>query len=93
MTFKKPISYVKTTSLVPSNASPCASDEVLGGILLGRHAISITATEDVYLGDENVTSSTGLTIPAGETMTFPVNENIKKPFYVVGGACVITEYF
>ena len=93
MSFIKPVSMVLTTSIDASSVTPCASAEVLAGDRKGRHAIEITGVSKVYIGDAGVTSSKGRPIAAGETVTIPVSPDVKVPCYVVGGGCVLTEYF
>ena len=93
MSFLKPVSMVRSTALNASSAKPCASDNVLNGTWQGRHTVEITAVSKVYIGGEDVTTSNGRPINAGETITIPVVSGLKTPCYVVGGNCIITEYF
>jgi hypothetical protein len=92
--FLNSVSDIKTTKLSASSAVPAASQEVLTKLRVGRHAIAISATDsDVYLGGEDVTSSTGMLIKTGTTFVMPVTNHSKENIYVVGGDCVLTEFF
>lgn len=93
MSFKKQVSSVLTTAINASSVTPAASEKVLDGSRRGRHAVEITAVSKVYIGDANVTSSNGRPIAAGESVLIPVMEYVNKPFYIVGGNCILTEYF
>ena len=93
MEFKKPVSSVLTSVLDATSVVPAASVDVLSGNRRGRHAVEITATAKVYIGGEDVTSANGRPINAGESLLIPVNDYVNKPFYVVGGKCILTEYF
>lgn len=89
-----PVSDVKTTVLDASAVTLAASPEVIARQRTGRHSIGITAGESViYLGGKNVTAENGMAIPAGTTITMPVSNTSMESLYVVGGNCVLTEFF
>jgi len=89
--FKKYVSFCKTTVL--DGAGVAASPAVLSHLMLGRHAVTITAgSSAVYIGDENVTGTNGIKLAAGESMTIPVDSQRADQVYVTG-ACILTEWF
>lgn len=89
-----PIKEIMTTKLSASSATPAASTEVFTNMRGGRIGLAITAGEtDVYLGDKNVKAGEGLLIKAGTTYTLPVLPTARQNFYVIGGDCVLTEFF
>ena len=63
----------------------------------GRIALEVNNVEGsgtAYIGNEDVTESTGLPIPKGETRVFPVQIGSGNKLYGVGsGDVVIAEYF
>ena len=88
------VKEIKTTKLSASSAIPAASTEVFTNIRGGRIGIAISAGEtDIYLGDKSVKAGEGLLIKAGTTYTLPVLPNARQNFYVIGGDCVLTEFF
>lgn len=93
MSIKRPVKYVLSTALDASSVTPAASPDVLDGTRRGRHAVEVTAVSKVYIGDSEVTSSTGRPIAVGESFLIPVEDYVNKPFYIVGGNCILTEYF
>lgn len=89
-----PVSEIKTTTLSASKATKAASPEVIARQRMGRHGIAISAGESaVYLGNADVTAETGLAIPAGTTLVLPVSNTSEDALYVIGGDCVLTEFF
>lgn len=89
-----PVSEIKTTTLAATKATKAASPEVIARQRSGRHGIAITAGEsDVYLGDKDVTAATGMAIPAGTTVILPVSNTSEDSLFVIGGSCVLTEFF
>lgn len=88
------VKEIKTTKLSASSAKPAASTEVFTNMRGGRIGIAISAGEaDIYLGDKNVKAGEGLLIKSGTTYTLPVLPTARQNFYVVGGDCVLTEFF
>ena len=62
----------------------------------GRSAVEINNTSEnaAYIGDANVTSSTGLPIAAGTSRVFPVQFGSANKIYAVGdGDVIVAEYF
>lgn len=89
-----PVSEIKTTALSASKATKAASPEVIARQRMGRHGIAISAGESaIYLGKEDVTAETGMVIPAGTTLVLPVSNTSEDSLYVIGGDCVLTEFF
>ena len=89
-----PVKEIMTTKLSASSATPAASTEVFTNMRGGRIGLAITAGEtDVYLGDKSVKAGKGLLIKAGKTYTLPVLPTARQNFYVIGGDCVLTEFF
>lgn len=89
-----PAKEIMTTKLSASGATPAASTEVFTNIRGGRIGLAITAGEtDIYLGDKSVKAGEGLLIKAGTTYTLPVLPTARQNFYVIGGDCVLTEFF
>lgn len=89
-----PVKEIMTTKLSASSATPAASTEVFTNMRGGRIGIAISAGEnDVYLGDKSVKVGGGLLIKAGTTYTLPVIPSARQNFYVIGGDCVLTEFF
>lgn len=89
-----PVKEIMTTKLSASGATPAASTEVFTNMRGGRIGLAITAGEtDVYLGDKSVKVGGGLLIKAGTTYTLPVVPSARQNFYVIGGDCVLTEFF
>ncbi|MCD7811962.1 MAG: hypothetical protein LUG91_08990 [Ruminococcus sp.] len=94
MNFLIPVRATASSVLDASSAVPAASVEVLSHMRRGRTAIGISAvSKDVYIGGEDVTASTGMPVKAGESIVIPVGSDAVAPFYVVGGSCIITEFF
>jgi len=44
--------------------------------LSGRTSLSIKATEDIYIGSSAVTSSNGILVPSGRTVTIAASDNV-----------------
>lgn len=94
MNFLYPVRDTISSVLDATSAVPAASAEVLNKSRRGRNAIGISATEsDVYIGGKDVTAETGMPIKAGTSIVIPVGSDVADPVYVVGGSCVITEFF
>lgn len=88
------VNDIKTTTLSASSATLAASTEVQTKLRCGRHGIAISATgSDIYLGDKDVAAGSGMLIPAGTTFVLPVTNHCQENLYVVGGECVLTEFF
>lgn len=89
-----PVDDIKTTKLSATKAKVAASPEVVAKQRTGRHGIAITAGEStVYIGGKGVTSATGMAVPAGTTIILPVTTVNVDNLYVIGGDCVLTEFF
>lgn len=89
-----PVDDIKTTKLSATKAKVAASPEVVAKQRTGRHGIAITAGEStVYIGGKGVTSATGMAVPAGTTTILPVTTVNIDNLYVIGGDCVLTEFF
>lgn len=89
-----PVDDIKTTKLSATKAQVAASPEVVAKQRTGRHGIAITAGEStVYIGGKGVTSATGMAVPAGTTTILPVTTVNVDNLYVIGGDCVLTEFF
>jgi hypothetical protein len=89
-----PVKEIMTTKLSADSATPAASTEVFTNMRGGRIGLAITAGEtDIYLGDKSVKAGEGLLIKAGTTYTLPVLPTARQNFYVIGGDCVLTEFF
>ena len=89
-----PVKEIMTTKLSASSATPAASTEVFTNMRGSRIGLAITAGEtDVYLADKSVKAGKGLLIKAGTTYTLPVLPTARQNFYVIGGDCVLTEFF
>ena len=103
--FLQSITKTVTKALDASTAIPAVADASLSR---RRHAVGIyavanaessdTSTETttntsggVYVGGRDVTADTGILIPAGEYRVFPVNNSMA--LYVVGGKCVVADFF
>ncbi len=92
--FLYPVSFVLSEEVDASSVTVAATVAVKSGLKHGRRAVGISATSsDVYIGGEDVTSSTGLPVPAGSTFIMPVLDTGADGIYVVGGTCVITDFF
>lgn len=89
-----PVNDIKTTKLSATEAVVAASPEVAAMQRTGRHGIAITAGESaVYIGGKGVTAATGMAVPAGTTTILPVATTNTDNLYVIGGDCVLTEFF
>ena len=89
-----PVNDIKTTKLSATKAKVAASPEVAAKQRTGRHGIAITAGENpVYIGGKGVTAATGMAVPAGTTTILPVATTNTDNLYVIGGDCVLTEFF
>lgn len=89
-----PVGKVEATVLNATNATLAASNGVATKLKTGRHGIAITAGEnDIYLGDKNVAVGKGMAIKAGTTTILPVLTTCIDEIYVIGGSCVLTEFF
>ena len=107
--FLQSITKTVTKALDASTAIPAVADASLSGRrhAVGIYAVasaesSDTSTETtetttntssggVYVGGKDVTADTGILIPAGEYRVFPVNNAMS--LYVVGGKCVVADFF
>lgn len=76
-----------TKKVDASSAIPAVADDTQSG----RHTVWIYALDDVYVGGVDVSAENGIKIPAGNNAVFPVNN--RKALYVVGGSCVIADFF
>lgn len=89
-----PVNDIKTTKLSAAKAVLAASPEVAAKQRTGRHGIAITAGESaVYIGGKDVTAATGMAVPADTTTILPVTTENTDNLYVIGGDCVLTEFF
>ena len=89
-----PVNDIKTTKLSATKAKVAASPEVAAKQRTGRHGIAITAGESaVYIGGKDVTAANGMAVPAGTTTILPVATTNVDNVYVIGGDCVLTEFF
>lgn len=94
MSFKEPIRYTTSVALDASSAVPAASDAVLSRKLKARASVGITAVgSTIYIGGPDVNSSNGMPIAAGDSIVIPVVSDRADNVYVVGGQCIITEFF
>lgn len=97
--FLRSFGRIKTTSItLSSTAQVLASKEVLEERMdNGRIALEVNNTEGeaaAYIGDKDVTTTTGIPVPAGQTRIFPVQQGSASAIYGVGsGAVIIGEYF
>lgn len=92
--FLFPVSEIKTTQLDATSAVLAASPEVIARQRTGRHGIAISAGDSaVYLGGKDVNAGNGMLIPAGTTASMPVTNTSADNLYVIGGSCVLTEFF
>lgn len=90
----QPIGKIKVSKIDAATAQPLASKDVLQGLSSGRVGVVVMAGDaDVYIGDDKVTSDTGLQIKAGEKFEIAVNDYAKNNIYVIGGSVTIAEYF
>lgn len=83
----KKVTRTVTKKIDATSAVPAIADETKNG----RHTVWIYALDDVYAGGEDVTTDNGIKIPAGSHAIFPVNN--RHAIYVVGGNCVIADFF
>lgn len=82
-------SIATSTLTVGTTATAVASEAVASHQRAGRNAVIVANTGEsaVYFGGEDVTTSTGIPIVAGESVAFPVNSyNSEKAVYVVAAA-------
>lgn len=94
MSFKEPIRYTTSVVLNATTAVPAASEAVLSRKLKARTAVGISALgSTVYIGGADVTTASGMPIAAGEKIIIPVVSDRQDNVYVVGGQCIITEFF
>ena len=97
--FLRSINQIKTGKLTLSGTAQklaLASTLENGMMDSGRSAVEINNTSEnaAYIGDANVTSSTGLPIAAGTSRVFPVQFGSADHIYAVGdGDVIIAEYF
>lgn len=92
--FHYPVTYIKTTTLSASKAVVAASEAVKSKQINGRHAITIAPKSGtIYIGGPEVSSTNGLPIATGTTMTIPVSKDRSDQVYVVGGDVILTEWF
>ena len=94
MSFKFLVRQTESCVIDASSAVPAASPDVVSQKRRGRFAVGISPVGDaVYIGGADVTSSTGMPIKAGDNIVIPVVSDKVDAVYVVGGQCVITEFF
>ena len=97
--FLRSFNEIRTTELTLSGtAKPLASTVTLetnrdaGRVALEVNNVNGSAT--AYVGDADVTTSTGIPIKAGEYRIFPVQIGSGNKIYGVGGGkVIIAEYF
>lgn len=86
-----------STLAVGTKATMCASPEVASHQRSGRVQVAVynSGSADVFFGGEDVTTSTGIPIKAGETVVFPLaGLDTEKAVYLVaaeGGNVTICE--
>lgn len=85
--FLNNVTRTVTKKVDASSAVPAIADETCNG----RHTVWIYALDDVYIGGKDVTSDNGVKVSAGSHAIFPVNN--RNAIYVVGGSCVIADFF
>lgn len=85
------VGAIHTTSLpVSTTAVKACSANILKLERSGRHTVEIcnTSAKPVYLGDKNVTISTGLPIAAGASKLIPVNNAAADNLYLIAETAV-----
>jgi hypothetical protein len=96
--FLKSFTRIRTASVTVSGTPVVlATDHTLtNGIYGGRTALEVNNVDGsgtVYVGDKDVTESTGLPVPQGEYRIFPVQGGSEERIYGVGsGDVIIAEY-
>lgn len=94
MSFKYLVRQTESCVIDASSAVPAASPDVLCKKRRGRFAVGISPVDaDVYIGGEDVTTATGMPIKVGDSIVIPVVSDKVEAVYVVGGQCIITEFF
>jgi len=99
MGFVKCFNEVKTASLsLSSTAQKLATPWTLSNSRDGgRTAVEVNnveGDENAYVGDEDVTTSTGICVKAGESRVFPVQPGSSDYLYVVGsGSIIVADYY
>ena len=94
MSFKEPIRYTTSVALDASSAVPAASEAVTSRKHRARASVGITALDStIYIGGPDVSSSNGMPLKAGDKIIIPVVSDRDDNVYVVGGQCIITEFF
>jgi len=97
--FLRSFSQIRTGAVtLSSTAQPLALPYTLErGRDGGRIALEVNnveGTETAYVGNEDVSTTTGIPIPKGETRIFPVQIGSGDKIYGVGdGDVIIAEYF
>ena len=97
--FLRSFNQIKTGKLTLSSTAQkmaLASTLENGMMDSGRSAVEINNTSEnaAYIGDADVTSSTGLPVAAGTSRVFPVQFGSADRIYVIGdGDVIIAEYF
>lgn len=97
--FLNDVGQMLTTALaVTTTAQLLASADVQSRSRCGRNTIEIynTGSGDVFIGNKDVTATTGLPIKAGTTKIIPVNRNSEDSLYIIGsaaGTVILAEYF
>ena len=97
--FLSDVGQMLTTALaVTTTAKVLASNQVISRLRCGRHTIEIYngGSGDVFIGNQDVTATTGLPIKAGTSKIIPVNGASEDNLYIVGataGTVILAEYF
>jgi len=97
--FLRSFSQVRTGTITLSGtAQPLALPETLerdrDGGRIALEVNNVEGDEAAYIGNEDVTTSTGIPIKAGEYRVFPVQIGSGDKIYGVGsGDVIIAEYF
>ena len=97
--FLRSFSQIRTGAITLSGtAQPLALPDTLitdrDGGRIALEVNNVEGDETAYIGNEDVTSSTGIPVPKGETRIFPVQIGSADKIYGVGdGDVIIAEYF
>lgn len=97
--FLRSFSQIRTGSVtLNSAATVLALEDTLGrdrdGGRIALEVNNVNGSATCYVGNSDVTSSTGIPIPKGEYRVFPVQIGSGDKIYGVGGgAVIIAEYF
>ena len=98
--FLRSFQQIRTEKLTMSGtAKPLITAKTLqdGAMDSGRSALEVNNVEGsatVYVGNKDVTTSTGIPVEAGQYRVFPVQFGSGEKIYGVGGGdVIIAEYF